>query len=137
MSNTETISRERLEQILGALIATAPWFHNVTNAEVQSMCHMLLRMDEFKQKAEIYDMLRADYELEGSLVDFVDWQAKRIEMLEQYTSERDAENQRLLITIGKLREERETHIDGKQFADNTAQEKRENTAKICRAAMNK
>lgn len=65
------------------------------------------RISELEQKAEIYDMLRTDYELEGSLVDFVDWQAKRIEMLEKYTNERDAENQGLMLTIGKLREERE------------------------------
>lgn len=33
---------------------------------------------ELSQKADIYDMLRQDYVLQGSLVDFVDWQAKRI-----------------------------------------------------------
>ncbi|RXM23567.1 ead/Ea22-like family protein [Citrobacter sp. AAK_AS5] len=33
---------------------------------------------ELSQKADIYDMLRQDYGLQGSLVDFVDWQAKRI-----------------------------------------------------------
>ena len=38
---------------------------------------------ELSQKAEIYDMLREDYELNGSLVDFVDWQAKRIIELEE------------------------------------------------------
>lgn len=36
------------------------------------------RIAELSQKADIYDMLRQDYELHGSLVDFVDWQAKRI-----------------------------------------------------------
>ncbi|ENC8478478.1 hypothetical protein ABK514_000701 [Escherichia coli] len=36
------------------------------------------RIAELSQKADIYDMLRQDYELQGSLVDFVDWQAKRI-----------------------------------------------------------
>lgn len=37
---------------------------------------------ELSQKADIYDMLRQDYGLQGSLVDFVDWQAKRIAELE-------------------------------------------------------
>ncbi|GEM_PF-1754015 len=36
------------------------------------------RSAELSQKADIYDMLRQDYGLQGSLVDFVDWQAKRI-----------------------------------------------------------
>ena len=36
------------------------------------------RIAELSQKADIYYMLRQDYELHGSLVDFVDWQAKRI-----------------------------------------------------------
>lgn len=40
------------------------------------------RIAELSQKADIYDMLRQDYELQGSLVDFVDWQAKRIAELE-------------------------------------------------------
>lgn len=40
------------------------------------------RSAELSQKADIYDMLRQDYELHGSLVDFVDWQAKRIAELE-------------------------------------------------------
>ena len=40
------------------------------------------RIAELSQKADIYDMLRQDYELQGSLVDFVDWQAKRIADLE-------------------------------------------------------
>ncbi|HAS0868547.1 TPA: ead/Ea22-like family protein [Enterobacter hormaechei subsp. oharae] len=40
------------------------------------------RVTELSQKADIYDMLRQDYELQGSLVDFVDWQAKRIAELE-------------------------------------------------------
>lgn len=62
------------------------------------------RIAELEQKADIYDMLRADYELEGSLVDFVDWQAKRIEMLELYTTERDAQNQDLLLNIGSLQQ---------------------------------
>ena len=62
------------------------------------------RIAELEQKADIYDMLRTDYELEGSLVDFVDWQAKRIEMLELYTTERDAQNQDLLLNIGSLQQ---------------------------------
>ena len=33
-------------------------------------------------KADIYDMLRQDYGLQGSLVDVVDWQAKRIAELQ-------------------------------------------------------
>lgn len=41
-----------------------------------------------QQKAEVYDMLREDYELDGGLVDFVDGQDKRIKELE-------AENARL------------------------------------------
>lgn len=40
------------------------------------------RIAELSQKADIYDMLRQDYALQGSLVDFVDWQAKRIAELE-------------------------------------------------------
>ncbi|WP_241211103.1 hypothetical protein [Enterobacter roggenkampii] len=40
------------------------------------------RIGELSQKADIYDMLRKDYELHGSLVEFVDWQAKRIAELE-------------------------------------------------------
>lgn len=40
------------------------------------------RIAELSQKADIYDMLRQDYELHGSLVDFVDWQTKRIAELE-------------------------------------------------------
>ena len=40
------------------------------------------RIGELSQKADIYDMLRQDYELHGSLVEFVDWQAKRIAELE-------------------------------------------------------
>ena len=36
------------------------------------------RVTELSQKADIYDMLRQDYGLQDSLVDFVDWQAKRI-----------------------------------------------------------
>lgn len=41
------------------------------------------RIASLSQKAEVYDMLREDYELNGSLVDFVDWQAKRITELEE------------------------------------------------------
>ncbi|HBN5338337.1 TPA: ead/Ea22-like family protein [Enterobacter cloacae] len=37
---------------------------------------------ELSQKADIYDMLRQDYGIQGSLVDFVDWQSKRIAELE-------------------------------------------------------
>lgn len=40
------------------------------------------RIAELEQKADIYDMLREDYEIKGSLVDFVDWQSKRIAELE-------------------------------------------------------
>ena len=40
------------------------------------------RNSELSQKADIYDMLREDYGLQGSLVEFVDWQAKRIAELE-------------------------------------------------------
>lgn len=40
------------------------------------------RSAELSQKADIYDMLRQDYGLQGSLVDFVDWQSKRIAELE-------------------------------------------------------
>lgn len=40
------------------------------------------RIAELSQKADIYDMLRQDYELHGSLVEFVDWQVKRIAELE-------------------------------------------------------
>lgn len=40
------------------------------------------RSAELSQKADIYDMLRQDYGLQGSLVEFVDWQAKRIADLE-------------------------------------------------------
>lgn len=40
------------------------------------------RVTELSQKADIYDMLRQDYGLQGSLVDFVDWQSKRIAELE-------------------------------------------------------
>ncbi|MEH3454039.1 ead/Ea22-like family protein [Phytobacter diazotrophicus] len=43
------------------------------------------RIAETEQKADIYDMLRTDYELDGSLVEFVDWQAKRIAELEART----------------------------------------------------
>lgn len=42
------------------------------------------RIAELSQKAEIYDMLRHDYELQGSLVDFVDWQEKRIAELSHH-----------------------------------------------------
>lgn len=38
---------------------------------------------ELSLKADIYDMLRQDYELHGGLVEFVDWQAKRITELER------------------------------------------------------
>ena len=41
------------------------------------------RIAELSQKADIYDMLRQDYGLQGSLVEFVDWQAKRIAELEK------------------------------------------------------
>ncbi|WP_227013086.1 ead/Ea22-like family protein [Enterobacter cloacae complex sp. P47BA] len=41
------------------------------------------RSAELSQKADIYDMLRQDYELHGGLVEFVDWQAKRITELER------------------------------------------------------
>lgn len=40
------------------------------------------RVTELSQKADIYDMLRQEYGLQGSLVDFVDWQSKRIAELE-------------------------------------------------------
>jgi hypothetical protein len=36
------------------------------------------RIAELSKKADIYDMLRQDYGVQGSLVEFVDWQAKRI-----------------------------------------------------------
>lgn len=42
------------------------------------------RIAELSQKADIYDMLRQDYGLQGSLVDFVDWQAKRIAELSHH-----------------------------------------------------
>ncbi|MFW7230050.1 hypothetical protein ACMGGA_03765 [Citrobacter sp. BNK-39] len=45
-------------------------------ANAESKCR------ELKQKSDIYDMLRKDYGLKGSLVEFVDWQAKRIAELE-------------------------------------------------------
>lgn len=37
---------------------------------------------DLEQKADIYDMLRTDYEIKGSLVDFVDYQTKRVTELE-------------------------------------------------------
>ncbi|MCC8228794.1 ead/Ea22-like family protein [Enterobacter mori] len=40
------------------------------------------RIAELSQKADIYDMLRQDYGLQGSLVDFVDWQRNHITELE-------------------------------------------------------
>lgn len=40
------------------------------------------RIAELQQKSDIYDMLREDYDLKGSLVEFVDWQANRIVELE-------------------------------------------------------
>ena len=43
-------------------------------------------MTELSQKADIYDMLRQDYGLQGSMVDFVDWPAKRIAEYQELTS---------------------------------------------------
>ena len=52
-----------------------------------------------EQKAEVYDMLREDYELDGGLVEFVDRQAKRIKELEaenaRLRQQRDAANAQL------------------------------------------
>lgn len=61
--------------------------HGVFNMDIHSQTVLALldeleakdkRIAELSQKADIYDMLRQDYELQGSLVDFVDWQEKRI-----------------------------------------------------------
>ncbi|OIY03355.1 hypothetical protein [Citrobacter portucalensis] len=49
---------------------------SVQLANAESKCR------ELKQKSDIYYMLRKDYGLKGSLVEFVDWQAKRIAELE-------------------------------------------------------
>lgn len=52
-----------------------------------------------EQKAEVYDMPREDYELDCGLVEFVDWQAKRIKELEaenaRLRQQRDAANAQL------------------------------------------
>nr|DAH52775.1 MAG TPA: RNA polymerase II subunit [Caudoviricetes sp.] len=62
-----------------------------------------------QQKAEVYDMLREDYELDGGLVDFVDWQAKRIKELEaenaRLRQQRDAANAQLDFILENLKEE--------------------------------
>lgn len=56
---------------------------------------------ELSQKADIYDMLRQDYELQGSLVDFVDWQAKRIAELESDNAYIRNRHKELDLLIGK------------------------------------
>ena len=60
-----------------------------------------------EQKAEVYDMLREDYELEGGLVEFVDWQAKRIKELEaenaRLRQQRDAANAQLDFLIEEMK----------------------------------
>ncbi|HFN3851210.1 ead/Ea22-like family protein [Escherichia coli] len=59
------------------------------------------RNAELEQKADIYDMLREDYEINGSLVDFVDWQSKRIAELESRTVK--LPEVRITIAESKLR----------------------------------
>lgn len=60
-----------------------------------------------QQKAEVYDMLREDYELDGGLVDFVDWQAKRIKELEaenaRLRQQRDAANAQLDFILENMK----------------------------------
>ncbi|WP_431613593.1 ead/Ea22-like family protein [Enterobacter roggenkampii] len=55
------------------------------------------RIAELSQKADIYDMLRQDYGLQGSLVEFVDWQAKRIAELER--KEQHSERQSVIDAL--------------------------------------
>lgn len=64
-----------------------------------------------QQKAEVYDMLREDYGIKGSLADFVDWQAKRITELEaenaslnKLVSEQDAQLKQIYQIIYDNRE---------------------------------
>lgn len=64
---------------LGAIDTTHKMFQRERDRAEKAEKHN----SELSQKAEIYDMLREDYGINGSLVDFVDWQAKRISELEE------------------------------------------------------
>lgn len=70
------------------------------------------RIAELSQKADIYDMLRQDYELQGSLVDFVDWQAKRIAKLTESLPEAVSVPEEMDIMTCHLEGVTETYAEG-------------------------
>lgn len=90
MSNIYTLAlRKAAERALADNHTQDEWFHYLRCSSPAAVLALLdeleaaeERVTELSQKADIYDMLRQDYGLQGSLVDFVDWQAKRIAELE-------------------------------------------------------
>lgn len=69
---------EAVQKISAARLGAIDTTHKMFQRERDRADAAEKRNSELSQKADIYDMLRQDYGLQGSLVDFVDWQAKRI-----------------------------------------------------------
>lgn len=69
---------EAVQTVSAARLVAIDTTHKMFQRERDRAAAAEKRSSELSQKADIYDMLRQDYELHGSLVDFVDWQAKRI-----------------------------------------------------------
>ncbi|WP_341769266.1 MULTISPECIES: hypothetical protein [Enterobacter cloacae complex] len=69
---------EAVQKVSAARLEAIDTTHKMFQRERDRAAAAEKRSSELSQKADIYDMLRQDYELHGSLVDFVDWQAKRI-----------------------------------------------------------
>lgn len=73
---------EAVQKVSAARLGAIDTTHKMFQRERDRADAAEKRSAELSQKADIYDMLRQDYGLQGSLVDFVDWQSKRIAGLE-------------------------------------------------------
>ncbi len=81
--HAKTVSRlldelESVQKTSAARLGAIDTTHKMFQRERDRADAAEKRNSELSQKAESYDMLREDYGPNGSLVDFVDWQAKRI-----------------------------------------------------------
>ncbi len=88
---------EAVQKVSAARLGAIDTTHKMFQRERDRAEKAEKRIAELSQKADIYDMLRQDYGLQGSLVEFVDWQAKRIAELER--KEQHSERQSVIDAL--------------------------------------
>ena len=94
---------EAVQKVSAARLGAIDTTHKMFQRERDRAEKAEKRIAELSQKADIYDMLRQDYGLQGSLVEFVDWQAKRIAELER--KEQHSERQSVIDALAGSGEE--------------------------------